>query len=63
VTGNGDGAGGGGDGTIGVRSPTAADGSLAYTGAELMVPAAAAGLLLLAGITAMVLARRRHLQR
>jgi 5'-nucleotidase len=53
-----DGAGPGAQG-----APTAADGSLAYTGAELLAPAAAAGLLLLAGITAMVIARRRRLQR
>ena len=53
-----DGAGPGAQG-----APTAADGSLAYTGAELLAPAAAAGLLLLAGITAMVTARRRRLQR
>ncbi|PZE54520.1 hypothetical protein DEJ04_16055 [Curtobacterium sp. MCLR17_044] len=40
-----------------------AGGDLAYTGADLTAPAIAAGLLLLAGITALVVLRRRRARR
>ncbi|KQS14675.1 hypothetical protein ASG04_02200 [Curtobacterium sp. Leaf183] len=58
-TGTGSGTGsvvGAGTGGSAVRG----SGDLAYTGAELAAPAVIAGLLLLAGITAMVAARRRR---
>jgi 5'-nucleotidase len=62
-TGPGSVAGGGGGGTGTVSGPTATGSSndtLAYTGAELVAPAVVAGLLLLAGITAMLVARGRR---
>ncbi|PCN47031.1 bifunctional metallophosphatase/5'-nucleotidase [Curtobacterium sp. 'Ferrero'] len=48
-----------GDGTVDA-APTGATGALAFTGAELVGPAIAAGLLLLAGTAALVLVRRRR---
>ncbi|WP_439689036.1 5'-nucleotidase C-terminal domain-containing protein [Curtobacterium sp. SP.BCp] len=49
-----------GDGTVDVIVADDADGELAFTGAELTGPAIAAGLLLLAGIAGLVVARRRR---
>ncbi|MGL3200464.1 MULTISPECIES: 5'-nucleotidase C-terminal domain-containing protein [Curtobacterium] len=52
-----------GDGTVDVVVPDQAGGELAYTGADLTGPAVAAGLLLLAGISGLVVARRKRAQR
>ncbi|WP_058724657.1 bifunctional metallophosphatase/5'-nucleotidase [Curtobacterium luteum] len=49
-----------GDSTVDVVVPDRAGGELAFTGAELTGPAVAAGLLLLAGIASLVVARRRR---
>ncbi|MFJ2977830.1 bifunctional metallophosphatase/5'-nucleotidase [Curtobacterium sp. NPDC087082] len=67
------GAGGGDDGAVGVDTdgdgvvdgtvPANAGGALAYTGADIAAPAIAAGLLLLAGLVALVLARRKRAER
>ncbi|SBN64478.1 5'-nucleotidase [Curtobacterium sp. 9128] len=61
----GNGTGGTGTGTDVAGNPTASGsgtGALAYTGAELAAPAVIAGLLLLAGLTTMVIARRKRAQ-
>ncbi|ROP61018.1 bifunctional UDP-sugar hydrolase/5'-nucleotidase [Curtobacterium sp. ZW137] len=71
IDGDDDGAGPGADNGAGAGTDLAADpaadgtanGALAYTGAELTAPAVVAGLLLLAGITAMVVARRKRARR
>lgn len=52
-----------GDGTVDVVGPDQAGGELAFTGADLTGPAVAAGLLLLAGISGLVVARRKRAQR
>ncbi len=52
-----------GDGTADVVVPDQAGGELAFTGADLTGPAVAAGLLLLAGVSGLVLARRKRAQR
>lgn len=67
------GAGGGDDGAAGVDTdgdgvvdgtvPANAGGALAYTGAEIAAPAIAAGILLLAGLVALVLVRRNRARR
>ncbi|OII11044.1 hypothetical protein BIU97_09335 [Curtobacterium sp. MCBA15_009] len=56
-----DGAGTGTDGDPSDADPVGGD--LAYTGAELAVPAVAAGLLLLAGVAALVAVRRKRARR
>ncbi|WP_144762989.1 bifunctional UDP-sugar hydrolase/5'-nucleotidase [Curtobacterium sp. 9128] len=66
-TGAGAGAGANGTGTAGTVGSSAAGGNrsdaLAFTGADIAAPAAVAGLLLLAGITALVVARRKRARR
>ncbi|WP_420368539.1 bifunctional metallophosphatase/5'-nucleotidase [Curtobacterium sp. L1-20] len=49
-----------GDGDVDGTVPVGADGRLAFTGADVAVPAVAAGLLLLAGLTTMLVARRKR---
>ncbi|GAA3342936.1 hypothetical protein GCM10017714_33430 [Curtobacterium pusillum] len=52
-----------GDGVVDGAAPVDAAGALAYTGGDLAVPAIAAGVLLLAGLVALVLVRRKRAQR
>ncbi|MGN8048923.1 bifunctional metallophosphatase/5'-nucleotidase [Curtobacterium sp. 22159] len=56
-------AGGDTDGVVDGTVPANAGGALAYTGADIAVPAIAAGVLLLAGLVALVVARRKRAQR
>lgn len=49
-----------GDGVADGTVPARADGDLAYTGADLTGPAVAAGLLLLAGLTTLLVVRRKR---
>lgn len=62
-TGDGDGDDAGIGGVGGTDDDPRAGGDLAYTGADLTAPAIAAGLLLLAGITALVVLRRTRARR
>ncbi|MBA8990962.1 5'-nucleotidase [Curtobacterium pusillum] len=52
-----------GDGVVDGAAPVDAASALAYTGADLAFPAIAAGVLLLAGLVALVLVRRKRAQR
>ncbi|MCM3504159.1 bifunctional metallophosphatase/5'-nucleotidase [Curtobacterium sp. ODYSSEY 48 V2] len=54
------GADGAGTGVVDADRPDAARGDLAFTGADLVFPGIAAGVLLLAGAVALVLARRKR---
>ncbi|RUQ02131.1 LPXTG cell wall anchor domain-containing protein, partial [Curtobacterium sp. HSID17257] len=49
-----------GTGVADAGRPGAARGDLAFTGADLVLPGIAAGVLLLAGAVALVLARRKR---
>ncbi|WIB76773.1 bifunctional UDP-sugar hydrolase/5'-nucleotidase [Curtobacterium sp. MCPF17_002] len=49
-----------GDGVVDGTVPVRADGELAFTGAEIAAPAIAAGLLLLAGLVALLVVRRNR---
>jgi 5'-nucleotidase len=52
-----------GDGVVDGSVPANAGGALAYTGADIAAPAIAAGVLLLAGLVALVLVRRNRARR
>ncbi len=49
-----------GDGTVDGTVPVDASGELAFTGADVAAPAMAAGGLLLAGLVALLVVRRRR---
>lgn len=52
-----------GDGVVDGTVPVRADGDLAFTGADVAGPAIAAGLLLLAGLTVLLVVRRNRAER